>query len=60
MLTFSPQYHLPSLTAFSNFPTSSTPLGHVSSIAFSARSEYLAVGNKRGRVLLWSLRDYCV
>ncbi|KAK7471295.1 U3 snoRNP protein [Stygiomarasmius scandens] len=52
-------YHLPSLTSYSNFPTSSTPLGHVSSIAFSPRSEYLAVGNKRGRVLLWSLRGYC-
>jgi U3 small nucleolar RNA-associated protein 18 len=57
-LTPSHQVHTNSLTTFSNFPTSSTPLGHVSSAAFSARSEYLAVGNTRGKVLLWSLKDY--
>ncbi|KAI0045734.1 WD40 repeat-like protein [Auriscalpium vulgare] len=50
--------HLPSLTAFSNWPTSSTPLGHVSSVDFSAGSEYVAVGNSRGRVLLYHLRDF--
>ncbi|RDB27348.1 putative U3 small nucleolar RNA-associated protein 18 [Hypsizygus marmoreus] len=52
--------HLPSLTSFSNWPTSSTPLGHVTAIDFSARSEYLAVGNTRGRVLLYHLKDYGV
>ncbi|PIL30830.1 hypothetical protein GSI_06998 [Ganoderma sinense ZZ0214-1] len=36
--------HLPSLTAFSNWPTSSTPLGHVTSVDFSAGSEYVAIG----------------
>jgi len=50
--------HLPSLTAFSNWPTSSTPLGHVSSVDFSADGEYLAIGNTRGRVLLYHLKDY--
>ncbi|KAI0825295.1 WD40-repeat-containing domain protein [Trametes gibbosa] len=50
--------HLPSLTAFSNWPTSSTPLGHVTSIDFSAGSEYVAVGNNRGRVLLYHLKDF--
>ncbi|TFY60987.1 hypothetical protein EVG20_g7224 [Dentipellis fragilis] len=50
--------HLPSLTAFSNWPTSSTPLGHVTSIDFSQGSDYVAVGNNRGRVLLYHLRDY--
>ncbi|OSD05741.1 WD40 repeat-like protein [Trametes coccinea BRFM310] len=50
--------HLPSLTAFSNWPTSSTPLGHVTSVDFSAGSEYVAVGNNRGRVLLYHLRDF--
>ncbi|KAI0271680.1 WD40 repeat-like protein [Gloeopeniophorella convolvens] len=50
--------HLPSLTAFSNWPTSSTPLGHVTSIDFSAGSEYVALGNTRGRVLLYHLKDY--
>ncbi|KII86251.1 hypothetical protein PLICRDRAFT_114618 [Plicaturopsis crispa FD-325 SS-3] len=50
--------HLPSLTAFGNWPTSSTPLGHVSAVEFSAGSEYVAVGNNRGRVLLYHLRDF--
>ncbi|KAJ7220009.1 WD40-repeat-containing domain protein [Mycena pura] len=50
--------HLPSLTSFSNWPTSSTPLGHVSAIDFSAQSEYVAVGNTRGKVLLYHLIDY--
>ncbi|KIY64511.1 WD40 repeat-like protein [Cylindrobasidium torrendii FP15055 ss-10] len=50
--------HLPSLTVYGNWPTSSTPLGHVSSMGFSARSEYLAVGNTKGRVLLYHLKDY--
>ncbi|CAL1696799.1 unnamed protein product [Somion occarium] len=50
--------HLPSLTAFSNWPTSGTPLGHVTSIDFSTGSEYVAIGNTRGRVLLYQLRDF--
>jgi len=50
--------HIPSLTAFSNWPTSSTPLGHVSSVDFSAGGEYVAIGNTRGRVLLYHLKDY--
>ncbi|KAF9042256.1 WD40-repeat-containing domain protein [Panaeolus papilionaceus] len=50
--------HVPSLTAFANWPTSSTPLGHVSAVDFSARSEYVALGNTRGKVLLYHLKDY--
>jgi U3 small nucleolar RNA-associated protein 18 len=50
--------HMPSLTAFSNWPTSSTPLGHVTSVDFSPGSEYVAIGNTRGRVLLYHLKDY--
>ncbi|OJA21085.1 hypothetical protein AZE42_07729 [Rhizopogon vesiculosus] len=50
--------HLPSLTVFGNWPTSSTPLGHVTSIDFSRESEYLAIGNNRGRVLLYQLRHF--
>ena len=52
------QIHIPSLTAFSNWPTSSTPLGRVSSIDFSTGGEYIAIGNTRGRVLLYHLKDY--
>ncbi|KAJ4477668.1 WD40-repeat-containing domain protein [Lentinula edodes] len=50
--------HLPSLTSFSNWPTSSTPLGHVTAVEFSARSEYIAIGNTRGRVLLYHLKNF--
>ncbi|KAN0138557.1 WD40 repeat-like protein [Lactarius tabidus] len=50
--------HMPSLTAFSNWPTSSTPLGHVTCVDFSSGSEYVAIGNTRGRVLLYHLKDY--
>ncbi|KAJ7590580.1 WD40-repeat-containing domain protein [Mycena floridula] len=50
--------HLPSLTAFTNWPTSSTPLGHITAMDFSAQSEYLALGNTKGRVLLYHLRNY--
>lgn len=50
--------HLPSLTAYGNWPTSSTPLGHVTSMDFSTGSEYLAIGNNRGRVLLYHLREF--
>lgn len=50
--------HLPSLTVFSNWPTSSTPLGVVMSVDFSAGSEYFAVGNNRGRVLLYNVKHF--
>lgn len=50
--------HLPSLTSFSNWPTSSTPLGHVTAVDFSSRSEYMAIGNTRGRVLLYHLKAF--
>ncbi|WWD15649.1 hypothetical protein CI109_100071 [Kwoniella shandongensis] len=51
-------YHLPSGTAFSNWPTLTTPLGRVTTTGFSTSGEYLAVGNQKGSVLLWSLRHY--
>ncbi|KAF9447048.1 WD40 repeat-like protein [Macrolepiota fuliginosa MF-IS2] len=50
--------HLPSLTSFANWPTQSTPLGTVTAIDFSPKSEYVAIGNSRGRVLLYHLREY--
>ncbi|KAF4566537.1 hypothetical protein EYR36_011968 [Pleurotus pulmonarius] len=52
--------HAHSLTAFANWPTASTPLGHVTSIDFSAGNDHMAVGNSRGKVLLYQLRDYGV
>lgn len=50
--------HLPSLTTFANWPTSGTPLSRVTSVDFSAGSEYVAIGNNRGRVLLYHLRYF--
>lgn len=50
--------HVPSMTVFSNWPTMQTPLHYVSSVAFSPNSGYLAVGNDRGRVLLYRLKHY--
>ncbi|KAG9017873.1 hypothetical protein FRB93_004684 [Tulasnella sp. JGI-2019a] len=50
--------HLPSLTVFANWPTAGTPLGHVTSVDFSVGSEYVAIGNHRGRVLLYNLKHF--
>ncbi|KAL3232714.1 U3 small nucleolar RNA-associated protein 18 [Nakaseomyces bracarensis] len=50
--------HLPSGTIFSNWPTSGTPLGKVTSVAFSSRGEMLAVGNEQGKVRLWRLNHF--
>jgi len=49
--------HTASMTAYANWPTSGTPLGHVSSVDFSKGGEYVGVGNTRGRVLLYHLRN---
>jgi len=50
--------HLPSMTVFSNWPTTTTPLGHITAMDFSAGSEYAAIGNNRGRVLLYNLKHF--
>jgi len=50
--------HLPSCSVFQNWPTSGTPLGRVTAVGFSTNSGYLAVGNMRGRVLLYNIRHY--
>lgn len=50
--------HLPSLTVYGNWPTNKTPLAHVTSMDFSVGSEYLAIGNNKGRALLYHLRDF--
>jgi len=50
--------HVASRTIYSNWPTGKTPLGHVSCLAFSPNSGYLAVGNHKGRVLLYRLNHF--
>ncbi|KAL4939662.1 WD40-repeat-containing domain protein [Aspergillus oleicola] len=47
--------HLPSATVYRNWPTQSTPLGRVTGVAISPNSEYLAVGNDRGKIRLWQI-----
>jgi len=51
-------FHVPTKTVYSNWPTAQTPLHYVTSIDFSANSGMLAVGNDRGKVLLYRLKHY--
>ncbi|KAI8100834.1 hypothetical protein M9434_005219 [Picochlorum sp. BPE23] len=52
--------HVPTMTAFSNWPTSKSPLHYVHSLAFSPSSGYLAIGNARGRVVMYRLHHFSV
>jgi WD40 repeat protein len=49
--------HLPSCTVYRNWPTSSTPLGKITSVAFSSGSDMLAVANEAGKIRLWEIRS---
>ncbi|KAI9880034.1 MAG: hypothetical protein M1830_005953 [Pleopsidium flavum] len=49
--------HLPSCTVYRNWPTSSTPLGRITSVAFSPSSDMLAVANEQGKIRLWEIRS---
>lgn len=56
--------HLPSCTVFKNWPTSSTPLGRITGVAFAAGDlvqgsdahSVLAVANEQGKIRLWEIR----
>jgi U3 small nucleolar RNA-associated protein 18 len=50
--------HVPSYTVFKNWPTSGTPLGKVTAVAFSPGSEMLCCGNEGGHARLWKLNHY--
>ncbi|RYY32600.1 hypothetical protein EON62_05160 [archaeon] len=50
--------HCASGTVFSNWPTARTPLHYVTATDFSPHSGYLAVGNDKGRVLLYRVNHY--
>ena len=50
--------HFPSCTVFSNWPTERTPIKKVTSLDFSPGGRYLALGNNRGRVLLYRLSHF--
>ncbi|ORZ39040.1 WD40-repeat-containing domain protein [Catenaria anguillulae PL171] len=50
--------HLPSCTVFANWPTNRTPLSYVQCYDFSPNSALVAIGNDKGRVLLYNLKGY--
>lgn len=50
--------HTPSCTVFADWPSSKTPLQYVWSTAFSSCGDYFAVGNARGRALLYRIHAY--
>ena len=50
--------HVDSSTVFENWPTGKTPLRRVSCMEFSPRGDLMAVGNNRGRVLLYQLNHF--
>jgi U3 small nucleolar RNA-associated protein 18 len=52
--------HVESMTAFSNWPTSKSPLHYVHSVAFSPSGGFLCVGNARGRAVTYRLHHYDV
>jgi U3 small nucleolar RNA-associated protein 18 len=52
------QVHTASATAYANWPNAGTPLGVVRSVDFAPAGGYVAVGNERGRVGLWSIQDW--
>ncbi|KAL8821153.1 MAG: hypothetical protein Q9223_000753 [Gallowayella weberi] len=41
---------------YQNWPTSSTPLGIITAVAFAPFSEMLAVANEQGKITLWEIR----
>ena len=47
--------HLPSCTVYRNWPTTSTPLGRITAVAWSPTSETIAVANEQGKIRLWEV-----
>lgn len=49
--------HLPSCTVYKNWPTSKTPLGKVTTVAWAGRETgMVAVGNEAGHVRLFEIK----
>lgn len=48
--------HLPTCTVYRNWPTSQTPLGRVTAVAFRNSSDLLAVANEQGKIRLFEIR----
>jgi U3 small nucleolar RNA-associated protein 18 len=52
--------HVESMTAFSNWPTSKSPLHYVHSVAISPSGGFLCIGNARGRAVMYRLHHFNV
>jgi U3 small nucleolar RNA-associated protein 18 len=50
--------HVPTKQVVANWPTARTPLSYVSSAAFSPQGGFLAIGNDKGKVLLYRLLGF--
>ncbi|RIA95755.1 WD40-repeat-containing domain protein [Glomus cerebriforme] len=50
--------HLPSLNVFPNWPNVTNSLGYVQCFDFSPNSGYVAIGNEKGKALLYRLLSY--
>ncbi|XP_073129315.1 U3 small nucleolar RNA-associated protein 18 homolog [Henckelia pumila] len=50
--------HVPSLTAFSNWPQSNSTLQYPTCMDFSPHGGFMALGNAAGKVLLYKLHHY--
>ncbi len=50
--------HVPSFRVYQNWPTASTPLSYINSVSFSSDGKYLALGNEKGRVLLYGFKAF--
>ncbi|KAJ3324208.1 U3 snoRNP protein [Boothiomyces sp. JEL0866] len=50
--------HIPTKRVVANWPTSKTPIGYAYSASFSPSGRYVAIGNDKGKVLLYRLKDF--
>ncbi|KAJ3105561.1 U3 snoRNP protein [Phlyctochytrium planicorne] len=50
--------HCPSLNVFSNWPTANTPLSYVNAVDWSPGGGFLAIGNDKGKALLYRLSAF--
>jgi U3 small nucleolar RNA-associated protein 18 len=52
--------HTPTYRVFANFPSSKSPLNYVWTACFSPSGAYFAVGNARGRALLYRIHAFSI
>jgi U3 small nucleolar RNA-associated protein 18 len=50
--------HMATRTVFANWPTQTTPLSYATAFDVSPGSEFMAIGNDKGRVLMYRLQHF--